>query len=77
MDMQRTKHTAEFKAEAVKQVVDKGHAVVDVAGWDGHPHSGKADGHDSVDFGAALKQAHCDDGCGQSGLRVMKIGILR
>jgi transposase-like protein len=25
MDMQRTKHTAEFKAEAVKQVVDKGH----------------------------------------------------
>ena len=31
MDMQRTKHTAEFKAEAVKQVVDKGHAVVDVA----------------------------------------------
>jgi transposase len=31
MDMQRIKHTAEFKAEAVKQVVDKGHAVVDVA----------------------------------------------
>ena len=29
--MQRTKHTAEFKAEAVKQVVDKGHTVVDVA----------------------------------------------
>jgi transposase len=29
--MHRTKHTAEFKAEAVKQVVDKGHTVVDVA----------------------------------------------
>ena len=29
--MQRTKHTAEFKAEAIKQVVDKGHTVVDVA----------------------------------------------
>ena len=29
--MQRTMQTAEFKAEAVKQVVDKGHTVVDVA----------------------------------------------
>jgi hypothetical protein len=29
--MQRSKYTAEFKAEAVKQVVDKGHTVVDVA----------------------------------------------
>jgi len=29
--MQRSKYTAEFKAEAVKQVVDKGHSVVDVA----------------------------------------------
>lgn len=29
--MQRSKCTAEFKAEAVKQVVDKGHTVVDVA----------------------------------------------
>ena len=29
--MQKTKYTAEFKAEAVKQVVDKGHSVVDVA----------------------------------------------
>jgi len=29
--MQRTKYALEFKAEAVKQVVDKGHAVVDVA----------------------------------------------
>ena len=29
--MQRTKHSAEFKAEAVKQVVDKVHTVMDVA----------------------------------------------
>ena len=29
--MQRTKHTAEFNAEAVKQVVDEGCIVVDVA----------------------------------------------
>jgi len=31
MQMQRTKYAAEFKSEAVKQVIDKGHAVVDVA----------------------------------------------
>lgn len=30
--MQRTKHTAKFKAEAIKQVVGKGYSVVDVAG---------------------------------------------
>jgi len=30
-DMQRTKHTAEFKAGDVKQVKDKGHTMVDVA----------------------------------------------
>ena len=29
--MKRTKYTAEFKKEAVKQVIDKGHTVVDVA----------------------------------------------
>jgi len=29
--MQRTKYAVEFKDEAVKQVVDKGHSVVDVA----------------------------------------------
>ena len=29
--MKRTKYTAEFKEEAVKQVIDKGHTVVDVA----------------------------------------------
>ena len=29
--MKRTKYTAEFKLEAVKQVIDKGHTVVDVA----------------------------------------------
>ena len=28
--MKRTQYTAEFKAEAVKQVVEKGHSVVDV-----------------------------------------------
>jgi hypothetical protein len=31
MQMQRTKYTPEFKDEAVKQVIDKGHSVVDVA----------------------------------------------
>jgi transposase len=30
-EMKRTKYTAEFKEEAVKQVIDKGHTVVDVA----------------------------------------------
>ena len=29
--MKRTQYTPEFKVEAVKQVVDKGHSVVDVA----------------------------------------------
>ncbi len=29
--MERTKYAAEFKSEAVKQVIDKGHPVVDVA----------------------------------------------
>ena len=29
--MKRAKYTAEFKEEAVKQVIDKGHTVVDVA----------------------------------------------
>ena len=29
--MKRTKYMAEFKEEAVKQVIDKGHTVVDVA----------------------------------------------
>ncbi len=29
--MQRTKYALEFKDEAVKQVVDRGHSVVDVA----------------------------------------------
>jgi transposase len=29
--MQRSKYTAEFKSEAVKQLVDKGHTAVDVA----------------------------------------------
>ena len=29
--MQRSKYAAEFKDEAVKQVIDKGHSVVDVA----------------------------------------------
>ena len=29
--MNRTKYTPEFKEEAVKQVIDKGHTVVDVA----------------------------------------------
>jgi len=29
--MKRTQYTAEFKVEAVKQVIDKGHSVVDVA----------------------------------------------
>ena len=31
MQIQRSKYAAEFKSEAVKQVIDKGHAVVDVA----------------------------------------------
>ena len=29
--MQRAKYTSEFKEEAVRQVVDKGHSVIDVA----------------------------------------------
>ena len=29
--MQRAKYTAEFKEEAVRQVIDRGHSVVDVA----------------------------------------------
>ena len=29
--MKRTKYTAEFKSEAVKQIVDKGHSAVEVS----------------------------------------------
>ena len=29
--MQKAKYTAEFKEEAVRQVIDRGHSVVDVA----------------------------------------------
>jgi transposase len=35
--MQRRKYAAEFKSEAVKQVIDKGHAVIDVAKRPGVP----------------------------------------
>ncbi len=31
MQMQRAKYTAEFKEEAVRQVIDRGHSVIDVA----------------------------------------------
>ena len=31
--MKRTQYRAEFKAEAVKQVVKKSHSVVNVANW--------------------------------------------
>jgi transposase len=31
MQMERTKYAVEFKSEAIKQVIDKGHADVDVA----------------------------------------------
>ncbi len=31
MQVQRAKYAPEFKDEAVKQVIDKGHSVVDVA----------------------------------------------
>ena len=30
-EIKRTKYSPEFKEEAVKQVIDKGHSVVDVA----------------------------------------------
>ena len=36
--MQRSKYAPEFKDEAVKQVIDKGHSVVDVAKRLGIPH---------------------------------------
>ncbi|MFM9994125.1 MAG: transposase, partial [Burkholderiaceae bacterium] len=29
--MQKAKYTAEFKEEAVRQVIDRGHSVIDVA----------------------------------------------
>jgi transposase len=35
--MQRSKYAPEFKDEAVKQVIDKGHSVVDVAKRRGIP----------------------------------------
>jgi len=31
MQMQRAKYTAQFKEEAVRQVIDRGHSVIDVA----------------------------------------------
>jgi len=35
--MKRTKYTAEFKSEAVKQIVDKGHSAVEVSSRLGVP----------------------------------------
>ena len=35
--MKRTKYTAEFKSEAVKQILDKGHSATDVASRLGVP----------------------------------------
>ncbi len=35
--MERTKYAPEFKDEAVKQVIARGHSVVDVAKWLGIP----------------------------------------
>ncbi len=35
--MKRTKYTAEFKLEAVKQIVDKGHSAVEVSSRLGVP----------------------------------------
>jgi len=37
MQMQRTQYALEFKDEEVKQVIDKGHTVVDVAKRLGFP----------------------------------------
>jgi transposase len=31
MQMQKAKYTAEFKEEAIRQVIDRGHSVIDVA----------------------------------------------
>ena len=31
MQMQKAKYTAEFKEETVRQIIDRGHSVVDVA----------------------------------------------
>ena len=31
--MKRVSYTAEFKAEAVKQVIERGHGVVEVSNW--------------------------------------------
>jgi transposase-like protein len=36
-EMKRTKYTAEFKEEAVKQVIDKGHTVVEQSSRGCHP----------------------------------------
>jgi transposase-like protein len=38
--MERTKYAAKLKSEAVKQVIDKGRAVVDVAKRLGIPEGG-------------------------------------
>jgi transposase len=35
--MKRTKYTAEFKSEAVKQIIEKGHSATEVAGRLGVP----------------------------------------
>jgi transposase-like protein len=40
MKMERMKYAAEFKSKAVKQLTDKGHAVVDVEKPLGIPRGG-------------------------------------
>ena len=69
--MQRSKYAPEFKDEAVKQVIDKGHSVVDVAKRLGIPDNvlytwvskfKKADQPESSDLKAELRLIHSNQG---------------
>ena len=67
--MQRTKYAVEFKDEAVKQVVDKGHSVVDVA-----KRLGIADG---VLYTWVSKFKKADEPLAASDLKAMQAEVTR
>jgi transposase len=67
--MQRTKYAVEFKDEAVKQVVDKGHSVVDVA-----KRLGIADG---VLYTWVTKFKKADEPAAASDLKAMQAEVAR
>ena len=67
--MERKKYAAEFKSEAVKQVIDKGHAVIDVAKRLGIP--------EGVLYGWVNKFKKADEPAAAGDLKAMQAEVAR